>query len=608
MKSTRKSTSHRSRKLPPHTYEAHPAASGGEVKKPFVTAIVVVASIIILSTLLLFSERIFVGKAYTGAVNTAGIQDVIQTDTVGFSLTVETNIGTAETVAIGFNVSLPANLNCNDLSLSLPIQSLLGWDSSNGAVLEVAQCNPATNQVVFEYATLNWSTARTGEFDIARLNFNRLNAGSYALDFPYFEIAELANPSTILVASGEGGTITVQTAQNLCGDGLLNAGETCDDGNVISFDGCSSTCQAEIGYTCTGQPSVCTPFADADGDGVPDNSDNCPNDPNGGQTGILQESQQSTYSVGNLLYDVSLDSITPTPAAVFTVDGLTTSPIIEGGSFPLADGSEIIVTTINSGANTVGFLVGAQRDSDGDNIGDACDVGGPVCGNALVEAGETCDSTSQSCTINGYIGTQSCNAQCTGYGSCISTQSCGDNVINGPEVCDEGSLNGQPGRCNTQCTGVTSALCGNGVLNAGEACDDADTTSGDGCSSACTVETGYTCSGQPSVCTTIPITTQGTFTTVITATATTAQSTIYTTLLTANREIVVFKSERMPAMTAGQTYTSTVTYPFPANVRTKEVLVQDVPPNQGRTVYAFQTDDVTVAGSITVTGTKITVR
>ncbi|NTX05785.1 DUF4215 domain-containing protein, partial [Myxococcus sp. CA040A] len=43
-----------------------------------------------------------------------------------------------------------------------------------------------------------------------------------------------------------------------CGDGVLGGVEACDDGNQLSGDGCSSVCQVETGYTCAGQPSVCT--------------------------------------------------------------------------------------------------------------------------------------------------------------------------------------------------------------------------------------------------------------------------------------------------------------------------------------------------------------
>jgi cysteine-rich repeat protein len=38
------------------------------------------------------------------------------------------------------------------------------------------------------------------------------------------------------------------------------------------------------------------------------------------------------------------------------------------------------------------------------------------------------------------------------------------------------------------------------VLSSGEGCDDGNTASGDGCSSSCSVEDNYACSGQPSVC------------------------------------------------------------------------------------------------------------
>lgn len=53
------------------------------------------------------------------------------------------------------------------------------------------------------------------------------------------------------------------------------------------------------------------------------------------------------------------------------------------------------------------------------------------------------------------------------------------------------------GTCD--CSGVPS--CGDGSVGSNEACDDGNTSSGDGCSSNCTVESGFDCSGQPSVCT-----------------------------------------------------------------------------------------------------------
>jgi cysteine-rich repeat protein len=42
-----------------------------------------------------------------------------------------------------------------------------------------------------------------------------------------------------------------------CGDGVLDAGEACDDGNTINKDGCSTLCALEPGFTCAGTPTVC---------------------------------------------------------------------------------------------------------------------------------------------------------------------------------------------------------------------------------------------------------------------------------------------------------------------------------------------------------------
>ena len=57
------------------------------------------------------------------------------------------------------------------------------------------------------------------------------------------------------------------------------------------------------------------------------------------------------------------------------------------------------------------------------------------------------------------------------------------------------------------CTGTTcTKLCGNGVVDSvatpayTEQCDDGGTTSGNGCSSTCTLEPGYACTGAPSIC------------------------------------------------------------------------------------------------------------
>ncbi|MED5374632.1 MAG: MYXO-CTERM sorting domain-containing protein [Myxococcota bacterium] len=44
--------------------------------------------------------------------------------------------------------------------------------------------------------------------------------------------------------------LSLSMAQAACGDGVVDSGETCDDRNKASADGCSSTCQVEAGWSC----------------------------------------------------------------------------------------------------------------------------------------------------------------------------------------------------------------------------------------------------------------------------------------------------------------------------------------------------------------------
>ena len=83
---------------------------------------------------------------------------------------------------------------------------------------------------------------------------------------------------------------------------------------------------------------------------------------------------------------------------------------------------------------------------------------------------------------------------------------CGDGMVNGSEVCDDGNAlpgDGCTGICTTEpnfdCppTGgacMSTVRCGDGLRTPGEACDDMNNDSNDGCNADCTVvEPGYYC-------------------------------------------------------------------------------------------------------------------
>jgi cysteine-rich repeat protein len=64
--------------------------------------------------------------------------------------------------------------------------------------------------------------------------------------------------------------------------------------------------------------------------------------------------------------------------------------------------------------------------------------------------------------------------------------------------------------CSFDTSSCTLETCGDGVIDTGEECDDSNTTAGDGCGSDCQIEQGFECTGEPSVCTALPVCGDGT--------------------------------------------------------------------------------------------------
>lgn len=130
-----------------------------------------------------------------------------------------------------------------------------------------------------------------------------------------------------------------------------------------------------------------------------------------------------------------------------------------------------------------------------------------TCGNNTIEGSEVCDGSalnSQTCASQGFSsGSITCNPDCLGFNtsSCV-TNLCGNSNIDGNEQCDTANLNGATcqsqgfssgsltcsGSCTLITSGCVSATCGNGTVDSGEQCDDGNLTNSDGCSSRCETE------------------------------------------------------------------------------------------------------------------------
>jgi len=213
-----------------------------------------------------------------------------------------------------------------------------------------------------------------------------------------------------------------------CGNGVLNPGEQCDDGNTIDGDGCDSNCT----FTGCGNGIVTAGEECDDGNHV--NGDGC-------------DANCTFTRCGNGI--------------------VTSGEECDDGNLVNGDGCDSNCKTTRCGNGVVS--PGEQCD-DGNLInGDGCDSNcTPTgCGNGIVTAGEECDD-------GNHINNDGCDSNCT-------RPRCGNGIVNPGEECDDGNAVNGDG-CDVNCT---TTRCGNGIISPGEQCDDGNTVNGDGCESNC---------------------------------------------------------------------------------------------------------------------------
>ena len=238
---------------------------------------------------------------------------------------------------------------------------------------------------------------------------------------------------------------------------MLDPGEKCDDDNVFGGDGCTALCQIENGWSCPNIGKTCLRNAIC-GDGL----------------------------------------LAPTEAC-------------DDSNTESGDGC-----TANCAAVEVGWR---------------CPVPGkpcvPICGDGVIEGSETCDDSntsngdgcSSTCRVEPAATCPTTSSGAPGAGRC-TTATCGNGLKEPGEACDcgtspttlpagctgpNGLFNGDGTGCSKTCTKeptcrnasgktqVCSTSCGNGSIETGEDCDDGNEINGDGCSSACKLEAGFSC-------------------------------------------------------------------------------------------------------------------
>ena len=279
--------------------------------------------------------------------------------------------------------------------------------------------------------------------------------------------------------------------QQVCGDGVRTPDEACDDGDMppAGGDGCSATCTVEAGWHCNaaGCKAEC-------GDGMVVGDEECDdNDAIGGDGCSSGCKVEPFFSCNNAMPSVC-------GPAVMCGNGVL-EPIFNNG--------QIVDHEVCDPPGQDGCLAGCL---DFDLV-----TSNPaVCGNNVIEDGETCEPKNPGMGCN-----NSCQVEagwtCPPLSSCTRNPFCGDGTVDFAqnEACDDGDMPPTGGDgCNATC-GVENGwscsgfgpsvciqpVCGNGVIESGETCDDGSATgAADGCPSGCMIQTGWACPTQGQAC------------------------------------------------------------------------------------------------------------
>lgn len=275
------------------------------------------------------------------------------------------------------------------------------------------------------------------------------------------------------------------TPDPFCGDGSIDRpAEACDDGDTDPDDGCSRTCAIEDGWSCRGEPSVCTEIPVGNcGNGAVNAGEECDDnnliDGDGCSSECLDEGELSCpVVIGQLSCNTSY-SFGPVSGGSNTFNGYSACP----GSgtynareqvyaFRTAQAQPVRMYAFGNAVadyDLFALLTGDERAcgpdmtcADGSrNTGPAesvsfTSVAGGVYAIVL-------DGRNSSSTVGNYYLTIECGEP-----------DCGDGIVEGDETCDHGG--GTVAGCGATCQAELNQVCG----SAEAGCTNVDCTDGEG--------------------------------------------------------------------------------------------------------------------------------
>jgi len=274
-------------------------------------------------------------------------------------------------------------------------------------------CNPQGQRLTAEDYAWQWTSEKS---DVVSLY--------YAADGGLLNVL----PHDVLVKNCSANCLNTGTpgGVSVCGNGRVENGEDCDDGNITNDDGCSEKCLNEGsvkgGSTC--------------GDGNRGKGEDCDK--------------------------LAGDSVNPGCSNICLNKGSSLGGSICGNG-DLGDGEDC-----DDGNTSSGDGCSADCLNEGSLTGPY-----PVCGNSTIEDGEDCDDGNKN---NG----DGCSANCLNEGTVFCARRtdlncCGNGIPEAKEDCDDRNNESGDG-CSARCLNEGSnikydSICGDGIKSKGEECE-----------------------------------------------------------------------------------------------------------------------------------------
>ena len=288
-------------------------------------------------------------------------------------------------------------------------------------------------------------------------------------------------------ADGDYCSADCQTETGSCGDGIKQDNETCDDGNTADGDYCSADCQTETGE--------CGDGIKQDNETCDDGSDNgtynhCNNNCNGYMArcgdGNIDTTEGEFCDEGDGINGTYNHCSGDCAYIMECGDGVRQSAYEACDNGPLNGTYNYCNEYCTKKTGWCNDGLWQNEDCNGAEGCHELSGGDEECDNGYLNGLTECDYGEKNCKL--------CTTECKKIDG--NTSYCGDKEIdsyNG-EICDDGSENGNFGKCDKTCHEIVTWECGDGNIDwdHDETCDDGtDNGTPYHCNSTCNGPTPY---------------------------------------------------------------------------------------------------------------------